>query len=194
MDGQNQTDRAPGEAKRRILTAAARLFRQRGFARATVRELADVVGILSGSLFHHFRSKDEILFAVMEEVIAEMDTALAAAIAAADSPEGRLRALISTQLGFIHGPRSDAAAVLIYEWNALAPESRDRLLAGRQAYFARWHEVLSQAQAEGLTRLEPVVLRQLLHGAIVWTANWYQPGGALTQVELEEAVLSLALK
>ena len=184
----------PGPAKRRILDAAARLFRQRGFARCTVRELAEEVGILSGSLFHHFKSKDDILFAVMEEVIVDMDAALAEGLEQAGSAEARIRALIHTQLVFTLGPRADATAVLVHEWNALSPEGQARLLERRNRYFARWHEVFVQAKAEGLVSVEPTVLRQLLHGAVVWTAYWFDPDGAMSLDALEDAALSLVLK
>ena len=53
----------------RLLSAAAHLFRDKGFDRTTVRDIAASVGIQSGSIFHHFKSKEDILFAVMEEVI-----------------------------------------------------------------------------------------------------------------------------
>ena len=53
----------------RVLRAAAHLFRVQGYSGTTVREIAALVGIQSGSLFHHFRSKEEILFVVMKEVI-----------------------------------------------------------------------------------------------------------------------------
>ncbi|MBR9842191.1 MAG: TetR/AcrR family transcriptional regulator [Rhodobacteraceae bacterium] len=186
--------KAPGPAKRRILDAAARLFRARGFARSTVRELADAVGILSGSLFHHFKSKDEILFAVMEEVIIDMDASLAERLQAVEGSEARIRALIHNQLEFTHGPRADATAVLVHEWNALSPEGQAALLERRRRYFERWHEVFLQAREEGLVHVEPTVLQQLLHGAVVWTAYWYDPEGQMGLQGLEDAALSLVLK
>jgi AcrR family transcriptional regulator len=184
----------PSKAKRRILTAAAKLFRARGFARCTVRELADEVGILSGSLFHHVKSKDEILFAVMQEVITDMDTVLEATLAAAPDTTGSVRALIRTQLGFIHGPQGDATAVLVYEWHALSPAGQSRLLAQRKRYFARWEEVLEHAHTEGLLKGDPQALRQLVHGALVWTVNWYDPNGPMDLDALTETVLEMVLK
>jgi AcrR family transcriptional regulator len=182
----------PSKAKARILDAAASLFHQKGFAAATVRDLADAVGILSGSLFHHFPNKGEILFAVMENVIIEMDAALEKALAAATDTKASLRALIRNELEFIHGPHGAATAVLVYEWNTLSPENQSRLLQRRRAYFARWHTVLARAKAEGLVSQDPALLRQLLHGAIVWSVNWYDPAGALSLTELEASVLALA--
>ncbi len=184
----------PSKAKRRILTAAAKLFRERGFARCTVRDLADDVGILSGSLFHHFKSKDEILFSVMERVIIEMDEALNAALAEATTTKDRVRALVHNQLEFIHGTHGDATAVLLYEWNALSPEGQAGLLNRRKRYFARRQEVLDEASQQNLIAIEPALLRQLMHGAIVWSARWFNPDGTLTIAELEKAVLTLVLR
>lgn len=59
----------PSSARGRLLNEAARLFRDKGYERTTVRDLAAAVGIQSGSLFHHFRTKEEILKAVMVETI-----------------------------------------------------------------------------------------------------------------------------
>lgn len=183
----------PSLAKRRILDAAAKLFRARGFARATVRELADAVGILSGSLFHHFASKDDILFTVMAEIVADMDRSLAAALERALTCEDRVRALVHNQLTYIHGPKSDAAAVLVYEWSALSKDRQARLNEGRKRYFRRWQTVLEEAEAQDLITVRPDVLRKLVHGATVWSANWYDAGGAVTLAELEDAVLSMIL-
>ena len=187
------TERAPSKAKRRILVAAARLFRRRGYARSTVRELADEVGILSGSLFHHFKSKEEILFALMAEVIDLMDSSLEQAIDAAPTTEQKVRALIHNQLTFIHGEHRDSAAVLVYEWDSLSSDNQARLLARRDSYFKRWSDVLARAKAEGLIQVEPVILRQLLHGASVWSANWFDPQGDLSLAELEDAITALVL-
>ena len=67
VDGGQLTD--PDSARGKLLQTAAHLFRNKGFERTTVRDLAGAVGIQSGSIFHHFKSKDDILRAVMEETI-----------------------------------------------------------------------------------------------------------------------------
>ena len=59
----------PSSARGRLLSAAAHLFRLRGYDRTTVRDLGAALGIQSGSLFHHYKSKEEILKAVMRETI-----------------------------------------------------------------------------------------------------------------------------
>ncbi len=183
----------PDTARGRLLATAARLFREKGYAGTTVRDIAGEVGILSGSLFHHFSSKEDILFVVMESVITAMLHDLEVALADAPTPQGRVRALIAVELAYLHGPASDATSVLFHDWRALSPERQTPLLQGRNAYFSLWHATLSEARAEGLTTLEPEILRQFLHGALAWTSFWYRPNGGLTLGALTDRAVALAL-
>ncbi|MFN3955820.1 MAG: TetR/AcrR family transcriptional regulator [Pararhodobacter sp.] len=180
-------------ARGRLLAAAARLFRTKGYAATTVRDIGAETGILSGSLFYHFRSKEEILFTVMETVIAAMRQDLAAELTRAGDCRAKIRALLAVELAYLHGPASDATAVLFHEWRALSPARRAVLLAGRNAYFGEWERVLGEARDAGLTRMEPEILRQFLHGALAWTSFWYRPSGSLTPDALVNQALVLVL-
>lgn len=183
----------PASPRGRVLAAAARQFRRQGYHRTTVRALASEIGILSGSIFHHFENKDAILFAVMDEVVVAMDEALKAAIAEAPSTRDRVRALISVELQFIHGKTGDACSVLIHEWAALTESRQQKILAGRKRYFQSWRDTLEQARREGLCGLEPEYLMQLIHGAMAWTAHWYRPDGDLSLEGLIDRVMCMAL-
>ena len=184
----------PASSRGRLLAAAARLFREKGYSRTTVRDLAADVGILSGSIFHHFKNKDEILFGVMNEVVISMEEALKAALDEAQTTRDKVRALILNELGFIHGKTGDASSVLVYEWRALSKERQIQVMTGREVYFRLWRETIEKAQEEGMTVVESEYLSQLLHGAIVWTAHWYQPGGELSMDQLADRIMTLAIK
>ncbi|MCA2013337.1 TetR/AcrR family transcriptional regulator [Cereibacter sphaeroides] len=183
----------PDKPRDRLLAAAARLFHQKGYAATTVREIGAEVGILSGSLFHHVRSKEEMLFAVMERVIAAMQQDLTRALDEAPDLTGRLRALIAVELSYLHGPASDATAVLFHDWRALSEARRAVLLDGRQAYFTLWHQVLTEAHSAGLIAVEPGLMRQFLHGALAWTSFWYRPDGSLDLQTMTDQALTLTL-
>ncbi|MFN4100612.1 MAG: hypothetical protein ACK4GT_12625, partial [Pararhodobacter sp.] len=149
--------------------------------------------MLSGSLFHHVRSKEDILFAVMERVIAAMLRDLQADLARAPDLQARLRALIAVELTYLHGPAADATAVLFHDWRALSAPRQEALLKGRSAYFTLWDEVLAEARTAGLTLVEPALLRQFLHGALAWTSFWYRPDGALDIDALTGQALAMVL-
>jgi AcrR family transcriptional regulator len=97
-----QQDRAAApELNRRddLLRAAARLFVEKGFAATTTRDIAQAVGMRSGSPFYHFRSKQDLLKAAMIEGLESGHQRLQAAIAGIDDPERRLRLMIRTHFG-----------------------------------------------------------------------------------------------
>lgn len=155
-----------------------------------MRDLAAAVGIRSGSLFHHFRSKEDILRAVMVETIRLNTALLRAAVASADTPRERLRALIRTELESVNGHTGEAMAVLVYEWRSLSPASRADILELREIYERLWLEVLQDLRDRGELKADPFVVRRMLTGALSWTTTWYRPGGgALTLEDLADQVM-----
>ena len=173
----------------KLLSAAARLFRQQGFDRTTVRDIARETGIQSGSLFHHFASKEEILFAVMMEVIRFNTQRLSDAVAGVEDPVEQLRRLIRAELQSIVGDTSEAMTVLVYEWRCLSPEKQQQALAARDIYERIWLDSLRAARQSGALGGEPLVMRRLINGMTSWTSNWYDPGGSLDLDGLAETIL-----
>ncbi|MFO8141284.1 MAG: TetR/AcrR family transcriptional regulator [Marinobacter sp.] len=182
----------PASARGHLLNEAARLFRDKGYERTTVRDLAAAVGIQSGSLFHHFRTKEEILKAVMVETI-RLNTALMQAAAdRAGSPRDKLRALIRTELESINGQTGEAMAVLVYEWRSLSEGSRAEVLALRDIYEGLWLSVLEELSGQGQLKADPFIVRRMLTGALSWTVTWYQPErGGLTPDGLTDQVMAM---
>lgn len=179
----------------KLLSAAARLFREQGYERTTVRDIAARVGIQSGSLFHHFASKEEILKAVMIDVIRFNTERLRKAVAGTTTTRERLRALIDGELQSIVGDTGEAMAVLVYSWEGLSPASQKEVLALRAVYEALWLDVLTQAKQEGLIEVDPFVLRRLLTGAISWSGTWFDPTkGPMSLPQLVDTVLGLTLR
>ncbi|WP_048495811.1 TetR/AcrR family transcriptional regulator [Marinobacter subterrani] len=186
----------PNGARGRLLTEAARLFREKGYERTTVRDLAAAVGIQSGSLFHHFRTKEEILKAVMVETIRLNTALMQAALEAADSIRDKLRGLVRAELESINGQTGEAMAVLVFEWRSLSAASQAEVLELRDIYEALWLEVLEALKSEGALEADPFVVRRMLTGALSWTVTWYNPGrGGLTLDGLTDQVMAMmALK
>jgi len=174
----------------RILQAAARLFGSRGFGRTTVRELAAEVGIQSGSLFHHFKSKDEILEAVMVEVI-ELNTGrMLAALAHACDPLERLRVLLRCEINSITGDTRRAMSLLVNEWNSLDAAAQARVLVLRDRYEKLFLDAIADA-ANSLVEVEPFILRRLIYGVHAGLRTWFNPDGALSRDDLVELVMQL---
>lgn len=178
----------------KVLSAAGRLFRERGYERTTVRDIAAAVGIQSGSLFHHFASKEDILKAVMIDVIRFNTERMTAALAAARDPQARLRALIACELESIVGDTREAMAVLVHCWDSLSKDRQVEVLALRKVYEALWLDALQDAAKHALIRVDPFVLRRLIAGMISWSNTWFDPRGPMSFDELVDTVLQLVLR
>ncbi|MBU2953931.1 TetR/AcrR family transcriptional regulator [Marinobacter sp. F3R08] len=182
----------PGSARGRLLTEAARLFREKGYERTTVRDLASAVGIQSGSLFHHFRTKEEILKAVMVETIRLNTALMQAAMEAADTNREKLRGLVRAELESINGQTGEAMAVLVFEWRSLSVTSQAEVLELRDIYEQLWLDVLESLEQEGALEAKPFVVRRMLTGALSWTVTWYKPErGGLTLDGLTDQVMAM---
>ncbi|MFO7527487.1 MAG: TetR/AcrR family transcriptional regulator [Marinobacter sp.] len=182
----------PQGARGRLLKEAARLFREKGYERTTVRDLAAAVGIQSGSLFHHFRTKEEILKAVMVETIRLNTALMQAAMEAAETPKDKLRALVRAELESINGQTGEAMAVLVFEWRSLSADSQADVLELRDIYEALWLDVLGVLRDQGRLLAEPFVVRRMLTGALSWTVTWYRPErGGLTLDGLTDQVMAM---
>ncbi|MBW7470617.1 TetR/AcrR family transcriptional regulator [Marinobacter sp. M216] len=182
----------PNGARGRLLKEAARLFRDKGYERTTVRDLAAAVGIQSGSLFHHFRTKEEILKAVMVETIRLNTALMQAAVDAAGSSQEKLRALVRAELESVNGQTGEAMAVLVFEWRSLSEESRAEVLELRDIYEKLWLDALSSLKQEGRLEADPFVVRRMLTGALSWTVTWYKPTrGGLTLDGLTDEVMAM---
>jgi AcrR family transcriptional regulator len=184
----------PDSARGKLLQTAAHLFRSKGYERTTVRDLASAVGIQSGSIFHHFKSKDEILRSVMEETIRYNTALMQASLAEASDLRGRVLALIRCELQSIMGGTGEAMAVLVYEWRSLTPASQAVILELRDIYEGLWLEVLEEARAAGFVKSDPFILRRFLTGALSWTNTWFRPEGPMGLDQLAEEALLLVFK
>lgn len=184
----------PKSAKGRLLIEAARLFRVKGYERTTVRDLAAAVGIQSGSIFHHFKTKEEILKAVMEEVIIYNTHLMRTKLAAASSAKEEVLALITCEIEAITGVTGDAMSVLVYEWRSLNEVNQRDILKLRDEYEQLWLDALDKAKAEGQIKADTFILRRFLTGALSWTTTWYKRDGEISIEDLAEQALLLAIK
>ncbi|XOZ35011.1 TetR/AcrR family transcriptional regulator [Halomonadaceae bacterium KBTZ08] len=181
----------PESPRGRLLRQAAHLFRDKGYERTTVRDLAAAVGIQSGSIFHHFRTKEEILKGVMTEAILVNTARMRERRDAAPDTRSALRALVQCELESINGETGEAMAVLVYEWRSLSEASQADILKLREVYEGLWLETLEKARAERLLEADPFILRRFLTGALSWTITWYRPDGDMTIEDLAGHVMTM---
>jgi AcrR family transcriptional regulator len=173
--------RVPRQDNRRarLLDAAAKLFGERGYHATSMRDIAKAVGMLSGSIYYHFESKDEMLLAVYEESQRRVAEEVDGAVARETDPWQRLEAACAAHLGALIAHR-DYTQVMIRTLPQEAKAVEPQLLKLRRDYEARFRKLIDDlALPPGVDRH---YLRLLLFGALNWSQVWYRSGGDSPEV------------
>ena len=203
-----EDERDDGNRRQQLLIAAARLFRDKGFDATSTRDIAASVGMHSGSPFYHFKSKDALLLAVMEEgmrsALARQAEALqgvqaGAVVAAGSKPPAsqavlQLRRLIRAHFDTLLGPGNDFVPVMLYEHRSLNVCQRAALAQLQVAYEAAWTPVLEALHASGHLRAPVKLARLLILGALNWSVQWFDEKKGASLDQLSDAAMALFLK
>jgi AcrR family transcriptional regulator len=179
-----------------LLAIAAGLFAERGFKNTTVRDIADAAGILSGSLYHHFDSKesmvDELLDTFQTDLWEKYD-----AIEASDlTPKGKLEAVVRASFEAIGEHRNEVA---IFQNDALFLATFERfgyLIERNRKFRSLWTGLLEAGVASGELRadLEVALVYRFLRDTVWVAVRWYRPGGSLTPADVADQYLAILLE
>ncbi|AGS68940.1 TetR/AcrR family transcriptional regulator [Streptomyces collinus] len=187
---------AAAQARRgELLATAAEVFAEQGYNATTVRAIADHAGMLAGSLYYHFDSKESMLEEILRTFLDELwdgyDTVLASEL----GPRETLEALVTESFREIDRHR---AAVAIYqkESRQLVAQDRFAFLADSQRRFEKaWLSTLEEGVARRVFRADlDVRLTYRFVRDTVWVAaSWYRPGGQHSPEEIARQYLSMVL-
>jgi AcrR family transcriptional regulator len=183
---------ATSERRAHLVVLAGELFAEKGFRATTVREIADAAGILSGSLYHHFDSKesigDEILQSFLDDVLADYR----AAVETGDDPRAVLETIVRTSTGTLARHRA-ALAMLQNDWTYFSGQPRFGYLRKALQEIERiWITQLEQGKEAGVFRpdLDAKLTYRLLRD-ILWIPVHWQPGNQWSTDQIVDAFLGL---
>jgi TetR/AcrR family transcriptional regulator, cholesterol catabolism regulator len=178
-----------------IVGIAAELFASKGYANTTVREIADAAGILSGSLYHHFDSKESMIEALLRDFLERIDAQYRSVIAAAADPVDALRELVHAAFGALATDRA-AVAVMLNEYNLLVQYPRFAFLHDSVEESERlWVGVLETGMRNGALRADVPAdaVYRFLRDAIWVSVRWYRPDGPQRPDDVAEEYLTVLL-
>jgi AcrR family transcriptional regulator len=164
-----------GDRRTQLLNHAARLFSESGFDQTSMRDIAAAFGILPGSLYHHFGSKEELFIAVYIAGVNRFVEKVEAAAAQFTDPWARLEAACVAHLEELLMQDSPAAAVLADRCATTSKELRKTLIKERDRY-----ETIFKALTDAVDLPKGVQTRYFrlgLLGALNWSLTWFQDGG-----------------
>ncbi len=185
------------EPRQEILRTAARLFQKRGYDATSMNDVAAALKLSKGGLYHHFQSKDEILFEIMNHAMQITQDRVVTPVRGIADPEERLRALIRLHIETVLSPRDREITVMLHENHPLPPGLRKRINARKKDYVHFLENLMREVQekvqdkaqqkgqgqgsyrvhAKG--RVSPRAAAFALLGMINWIYQWYKPEGGL---------------
>jgi len=190
----NRGARGDEDRRAELIAISARLFRQKGYDKTTVRDISSAAGIQSGSWFYYFKSKHEILVAAIEEGMRQALELMEAIAADPCSPREKFRKLVLGHLRTVLLPEQHFIPLLLYEWRAFGPAERRRVIACKDRYEAIWDGVIAELRKSGDWSMPTEVDRLFLFGALNWTAQWYREGEGLSIEQLADRATVFCLR
>ncbi len=169
--------RGPKRRDKEVLDAAAKVFHERGYADASVQDVADELGILKGSLYHYIDTKEDLLFRLLEGTHDDVNRILEEVRAhpGLDVLE-RLRLYVQRQVEY-NLANVERVAVFYHDLDRLGEKRRRDILARRKAHESFVAGLISEAQRTGAANpaLDVQVLSRCVFATIIWTYKWFRP-------------------
>ena len=182
-----------------IEDVASDLFRERGYAATSIRDIARALSVQGASLYAHVTSKEDVLWAIVDRAASRFE---AAADRAEDDSDARrpgdaaeaVAALVRAHVEVLTSD-VDEAGVFVNEWRALGPQRRAEILDRRDAYEARFRRRIEAGIAVGAFALtDPAVAARTLLSALNGVATWYDPEGRLPAGRVTDHLVELSLR
>jgi len=185
----------PVSRRDELLDLAATMFAERGMRATTVRDIADSAGILSGSLYHHFKSKEQMVEEVLRDFLDWLFGRYQEIVDTEPDPLERLKGLFMTSFEAIEDRH---AQVVIYQDEAKrlsALPQFDFVEARNKEQRKLWIDLLNEGVEQGCFRpdIDVDVVYRFIRDTTWVSVRWYQPGGPLTAEEVGRQYLSIVL-
>lgn len=179
--------------RQQIEDAASTLFRERGYAATSVRDIAQALNLQGGSLYAHMASKEDVLWSIVTRA-ADRFNADVAPIAATGAPApSRLRDMICAHVRVVTSTQKDAA-VFLQEWRFLSSERREQMAARRDAYEALFRAAIEDGIRDGdFTTVDVRLTTMGILSALNGIATWYSVRGFSTAEDIADSYADLFL-
>jgi TetR/AcrR family transcriptional regulator, cholesterol catabolism regulator len=188
-------DGNPAKSRRRdreVLKAATTVFYRRGYADATVQDVADALGMLKGSLYYYIKSKEELLYRLAKEVHDDVDRLLSEVMELQGlSALERVQEFTRRQVDY-NVRTLEAISVYHHDVHHLSKNLRSEIVDRRRAHEAVLVSLLEQAQRDGSVdpNLNPYILSQSIFASVIWIYRWYRPSSSIDPATLRDTLVA----
>jgi AcrR family transcriptional regulator len=179
--------------RNQILDAAAAVFREKGYAQATLSDIATKAGTQAGSLYYHFESREHLVEEVLAVAMLQTTERVTFAL-------GRMESSASTAEKMRVGLREHLLQILSHNDYSAAYDKiidqvpghvREKFVQYPREYANIWRSIILEGQRKGELRsdLDPTLLRLQLLGSAIWSSNWFDPERSKSPEEIADQMV-----
>jgi len=181
--------------EKQILDAAARVFREKGYQRATIEDVAREVGLLKGSLYYHIKSKDELLFKVAIVPLKTTTEELKNIVKSNKNASEKLRTAIIDRIRAFNNYHTEMTVFFQEKFEELPEEERNILRNGQREDESLWAEIIKEGMEKGEFKkdLDIKIVTKGIMGMCHWLYKWYRNEGRLSAENISEIFMDLIL-
>lgn len=177
---------------RHILERAARVICQQGFEATSMQQIAEACGLTKAGLYHHIRTKDALLLAIMQYGMDLFEELVLHQVADIDDPLERLRMTMDRNVRLVTMDSMKEVTIILHEHDTLTGAAASEINARKKRYVAFLEQTLREAIARGQIReIDPTIATYSFLGTILWIYKWYRSDGRLTQDALAAGMVDL---
>jgi AcrR family transcriptional regulator len=183
----------PGHSLDSLLDVAVAVFNERGYEATTMDELALRLGITKSAIYHHVRSKGELLRLALDRALDALFAVTEETGATSGRAIDRLEHVVRGSVRVLTAELPFVTLLLRVRGNS----DVERAALQRRRRFDRFvTDLVRAAEEEGDVRpdVDPAVTSRLLFGTVNSLTEWYRPGGGLTADDLADAVVTTAFR
>ena len=198
MAGGTRREREKALHRREISEAAKRVFARKGFAAATVDEIAQEAEFSKGAMYVHFESKEDLFLCLIQEKLDDLEERLGKVVTSSEDPETKIIDLVKTYLTFFEEDR-DFFQIIASEQPRLGVETENQLKENMRERYICDLNLIEEVMKDGVSKrilkaMDPRLLARGLVGIIhSFTAHWILTDGNDPLTEMEPVILDLFL-
>lgn len=185
----------PRKRRAHVIETAALMFHEKGYEATTIQDIADAVGLLKGSLYYYFASKEDLLFEVLQEVHQAALEAVFEAIEPEHDPLQVIRAFVETLAQF-NADNKVKMGILLHDFRALSEERQSVIVHERDRYDSILRQSISDGQQQAVIcpDVDPKLATFAIMGMINMVSQWYVPTGGVSSPYIGSFFASLVVR
>jgi AcrR family transcriptional regulator len=186
--------RPPRRRQLEVLEVAARVFHQKGYESTSIQDIAEAIGILKGSLYYYIRSKEDLLYEILQGVHEEALANIKPVVEMEGDALQKIRAFVTTHLMF-NAKHLTKMGVFYHDFRSLNGERRSSIVESRDYYDGLLRGFIREGQKDGTVcpDVDAKAAALGVMGMLNWIYQWYHPGGELNERQVADEFADLVV-